>query len=250
MTFQDEVAIVTGAGSGIGRSVARHLAAEGARVVVADLNRATALETSAQIKESSGKAIAIQVDVSSPTQVTTLASQSLERWGQIDILVNSAGVSGGHPFLEMEVAEWDRVLSVNLKGAFLCSQAVARAMVQAGRGGKIINITSVNSEIAAPGISHYCASKGGLRMLTKVLAIELAPHKINVNAVGPGIIDTNLTVRSMNDPDRLRYLMEQVPWRRVGQPEDVAEAVLFLASERADYITGSTLWVDGGWLTG
>ena len=134
----------------------------------------------------------------------------------VPVLVNNAGVSGEHPFLEMELAEWDRILAVNLTGAFLCSQAVARTMVRAGRGGKIINITSVNAEIVVPGLCHYCASKGGLRMLTKDLAVELAPHLINVNAVGPGIIHTSLTAPSLDNPDKLRSLLGHVPWGRVG----------------------------------
>lgn len=250
MTFHEKVAIVTGAGSGIGASVAERLAGEGARVAVADVNEAAAQQVAAQIREAGGKAIAIQVDVSSPPQVTTLVSQTHKQWGRIHILVNNAGVSGKHPFLDMDVAEWDRVLSVNLKGAFLCSQAVARIMVQEGGGGKIINITSVNAKVVVPGLCHYCASKGGLHMLTKALAVELAPHKINVNAVGPGIVETSLTAPSLKDPDTFQSLLQNVPWGRVGQPEDVAEAVLFLASRRADYITGTSLWVDGGWLTG
>lgn len=250
MTFHEKVAIITGAGSGIGESIAGRLASEGARVAVADVNRVAAQEVAAQIREAGGRAIAIQVDVSSPLQVTALVYKTQEQWGRIHILVNNAGVSGEHPFLDMDVAEWDRVLSVNLRGAFLCSQAVARTMVQNGGGGKIINITSVNAQVVVPGLCHYCASKGGLRMLTKALAVELAPHRINVNAVGPGIVETSLTASSLKDPEKLQSLLQNVPWGRVGQPGDVAEAVVFLASHHADYITGTSLWVDGGWLTG
>jgi glucose 1-dehydrogenase len=249
MTFQEKVAIVTGAGSGIGESVAGHLATEGACVAIADVNLVAAQGVAARIRAAGGDAIAIPVDVNSPSQVAALVSKTQEQWGPIHILVNNAGVSGRHPFLEMDVAEWDRVLSVNLRGVFLCSQAVARAMVQAGSGGKIVNITSVNAQVVVPGLCHYCASKGGLQMLTKALAVELAPHRINVNAVGPGIIETPLTASSLQNADRLQSLLQNVPWDRVGQPQDVAEAVLFLASHRADYITGTSLWVDGGWLT-
>jgi len=246
--LQGKVAIVTGGGSGIGRGIALCLAQEGVRVIVTDLRRLYAEETAAQIEEVGGEAIAVQADVSSRSQVNAMVSRTLEHWGQVDILVNSAGVSGEVPFLEMDEAEWDRVLSVNLKGAFLCGQAVARAMVQAGSRGKIVNVTSVNAKVARTGLSHYCASKGGLHMLTKVMALELAPHRINVNAVAPGFIETPLTASSVEDPVVLQDIMSHLPWGRVGQPEDVASAVLFLASEGADFITGTALSVDGGWL--
>jgi len=243
-----KVAIVTGGGSGIGREIAHCLAQEGARVVVADVRLPPAEETAFQIKEVGGDAIAIRTDVSSPSQVSAMVSQTLGYWGQVDILVNNAGVIGRAPFLEMDEAEWDRVLLVNLKGAFLCGQVVARAMVQAGRGGKIVNITSVSSKVARRRLSHYCASKGGLHMLTKVMALELAPCKINVNAIAPGFIETPLSKPSLENPTAFQDRMSHIPWGRVGQPEDVAKAVLFLVSKEADYITGTALFVDGGWL--
>jgi glucose 1-dehydrogenase len=242
------VAIVTGAASGIGRAIALGLAGAGARVAVSDIHLPGVSETAGLIEAAGSHAVVVQTDVSSKAQVTDLVSQTLAHWSRLDILVNNAGVSGETPFLDMDEVEWDRVLAVNLKGAFLCAQAAARTMVCAGQGGKIVNITSVNSEIAGAGLAHYCASKGGLRMLTKVMALELAPHKINVNAVAPGIIDTPLTRTSLADPDRRRAFLACVPWGRVGQPEDVVHAALFLASSQADFITGTTLVVDGGWL--
>jgi len=251
MKLNGKVVIVTGGGSGIGRGVALRFAQEGAGLVIADVNVLAAGETVAMInmiKDIGGDAIATQTDVSCKAEVDSMVSRALKCFGQIDILVNNAGVSGEIPFLDMDEAEWDRVLAVNLKGAFLCGQAVARVMVQAGTRGKIVNIASVNAKVAGAGLAHYCSSKGGLCMLTKVMALELAPYKINVNAVAPGIIETPLTASSLEDPGRRQTLMTHVPWGRVGQPRDVANAVLFLTSDQADYITGTTLFADGGWL--
>ncbi len=239
MSLREKVAIVTGAGSGIGRSIALRLAEEGARVVAADVQRLAAESTAALIRGNGREAIAIGTDVSSRLEVIAMVSETLEHWDHIDILVNNAGVSGEHSFLRLEEAERDRVLSVNLKGAFLCGQAVARSMVEAGRGGKVVNIASVNSKVVLPGLAHYCASKGGVYMLTKAMAVELAPYRINVNAVGPGVIETGLTAPTLADPDKLQFLLGHIPLGRVGRPDDV---------DRADYITGTCLFVDGGWL--
>lgn len=248
MSLQGKVAIVTGAGSGIGRNIAVRLADEGARVVVADVQYMAAESTAALIRGNGGKAIAIRTDVSSREEVIAMVSETLEHWNHVDILVNNAGVSGEHSFLSLEEAEWDRVLSINLKGTFLCGQAVARSMVEAGRGGKIVNIASVNSKVVLPGLAHYCASKGGVYMLTKAMAVELAPYRINVNAVGPGVIETELTAPALADPDRLQFLLGHIPLGRIGQTDDVAEAVTFLVSDKSNYITGTCLFVDGGWL--
>jgi NAD(P)-dependent dehydrogenase (short-subunit alcohol dehydrogenase family) len=152
------------------------------------------------------------------------------------------------PFLELPEAEWDRVMAVNLKGPFLCSQVVGRVMAQAG-GGKIVNIASICSDVALTGEAHYIASKGGLLMLTKAMALDLAQYNINVNAVGPGVIETGMTANSLNNPTRVEMFLNHIPLKRIGQPRDVANAVLFLASAEADYITGTILYVDGGWLT-
>ncbi len=246
MTLKGKVAIITGGGSGIGRGIALRLARAGAWVVIADLDLPAAQQTATLVQAAGGEALALDTDTSQVEKVTSMIEQTLEHWGQVDVLVNNAGVSSEVPFLEMEESEWDRVLSINLKGVFLCSQAVARVMVQAGRGGKIVNIASVNAEVAGMGLAHYCASKGGVRMLTKAVALELAPYEINVNAVGPGIVDTPMTAATIQDSERRQAITG--PWGRVGKPRDIAEAVLFLASEGADFITGTTLFVDGGWL--
>ena len=173
-----------------------------------------------------------------------------ERFGAVDILVNNAGVETLVPVLDLAESEWDRVIDTNLKGAFLCGQIAARAMVSAGTPGAIVNIASINAKIALAGQAHYTASKGGLVMLTKAMALDLAPHGIRVNAIGPGVIETRMTERSLSDPQRRAMLLSKVPLGRVGQPRDVAHAALFLASDEASYITGATLYVDGGWLAG
>ena len=249
MRLQDKVAIVTGAGSGNGRGIALRLAEEGARVVVADVNEAGAAETVALIEAAGGQARVVRADVSRREQVEELVKAALAGFGQIDILVNNAGVESMRPFLELPEAEWDRIMGVNLKGPFLCSQLAAREMAQAGRGGKIINIGSICSAVALAGEAHYIASKGGVLMLTKAMAIDLAPYNINVNAVGPGVIETAMTANSLSTPERVEMFYNHIPLKRIGQPRDVANAVLFLASTEADYITGTILYVDGGWLT-
>ena len=249
MRLQAKVAIVTGAGSGNGRGIALRLAEEGARVVVADVNEAGAAETVALIEAAGGQARVVRADVSRREQVEELVKAALAGFGQIDILVNNAGVESMRPFLELPEAEWDRIMGVNLKGPFLCSQLAAREMAQAGRGGKIINIGSICSAVALAGEAHYIASKGGVLMLTKAMAIDLAPYNINVNAVGPGVIETAMTANSLSTPERVEMFYNHIPLKRIGQPRDVANAVLFLASTEADYITGTILYVDGGWLT-
>jgi glucose 1-dehydrogenase len=249
MRLQNKVAIVTGAGSGNGRGIALRLVEEGAKVVVADVNEISADETAAKIAEMGGQALAVRVDVSRREQVEALVAAALERFGQIDILVNNAGVESMAPFLELAEAEWDWVLGVNLKGPFICTQAVAREMVKAGCGGKIVNIASICSAVALAGEAHYIASKGGLLLLNKAMALDLAPYKINVNAVGPGVIETAMTANSLRDPARVEMFYNHIPLKRIGRPRDVANAVLFLVSDEADYITGTILYVDGGWLT-
>lgn len=249
MRLQDRVAIVTGAGSGNGRGISLRLAEEGAKIVVADVSEVGAGETVAMIEAMGGQALLVTADVSQRSQVETMVKITLQHFGQIDILVNNAGVETLVPFLELPESEWDRILAVNLKGPFLCGQAVAREMAQAGEGGKIVNIASINSAIALPGQAHYVSSKGGLLMLTKAMALDLAPYNINVNAVGPGVIETAMTANSLSNPARVEMFLNHIPLKRIGQPRDIANAVLFLASDEADYITGTILYVDGGWLT-
>ena len=239
MQLKDAVAVVTGAGSGINRGIALQFAQEGAAVVIADVDPAGAAETQSQVRAAGGRAEVTRTDVRKRDEIDAMVRETLQHFGKIDILVNGAGVETLIPFLELEEAEWNRVLAVNLTGAFLCGQAVGREMVRAGRGGKMINIASVNAVVSLPNQAHYVASKGGLLMLTKAMAIELAPHGINVNAIGPGAVETPLTAKSMNDPVRREFLRGRIPLKRFAQPKDIANAAVFLASEASSFVTGT-----------
>ena len=250
MRLKDRVAIISGAGSGNGRGIALRFAEEGARVVAADLELGAAEETVGLVEDAGGEAIAVRADVSRREQVAAMVEATREGFGGVDILVNNAGVETLVPLLDLEESEWDRIVDTNLKGAFLCGQLAARAMVSMRTSGAIVNIASINAKIALAGQAHYTSSKGGLIMLTKAMALDLAPHGIRVNAIGPGVIETRMTEGSLSNPERRAMLLSKVPLGRVGQPRDVANAALFLASDEASYITGTTLYVDGGWLAG
>lgn len=248
MLLKDKIAVVTGAGQGIGREIALSLAREGAKVVVSDLNEANCAKVVSEIESSGVKALAVKCDVSQRSEVESLISQTVKQFKKIDILVNNAGIYPFVPFLKMTEAEWDKIIDVNLKSVFLCSQAAARQMSDNGR---IINISSIASLVAFEGLSHYCASKGGVNSLTRTLALELAPQKITVNAIAPGVIDTP----GAHQPDQPRTAAEEtknqtiamIPLARLGQASDIAETAVFLASERSSYITGQVIVVDGGW---
>ena len=249
MRLSGKHAIVTGAGSGIGRAVALGFSREGAGVVAADVDPARARETALAIEEAGGLAVAVQVDVSDKASVDALLGAALFRFERIDVLFNNAGVSSRAPFLEMTEAEWDRVLGVNLKGQFLVGQAVARHMVERGGGGSIINTSSQLAEGAAnPRSAHYLASKGGSRMLTRGMAVDLAPHNIRVNALAPGVTVTNLTRQRLDDDAEWRRIaLERVPLGRFAEPDDLVGACIFMASDESRYMTGATLVVDGGY---
>lgn len=250
MKLKNKVAIVTGAGSGNGRAIALRLFEEGATVVVADINETGAQETIALAPEGS-KAMVVRVDVTKKAEVENMVAQTVQELGKIDILVNNAGIVAFTPFLELGEEEWDRVHNVNLKAPFLCSQAVAKEMIQAGQGGRIINITSVEAHrvVSSSGSCqpHYNSSKGGLHMLTKATALELAAYGITVNSVAPGVVETPFTEKGLQNPEIKQWILDRVPVGRVGKPQDVANAVVFLASDDSEYMTGSTLVVDGGW---
>jgi len=243
MNLKNKVAIVTGAGRGIGRGIALKLSAAGAYVVTADLSLVDCVSAAAEIKDKGGRALALTCDVSEAGAVAKMIADTMEEFGQIDILVNNAGIFPFKPFLEMTEADWDKVIDVNLKGTFLCSQAAAKKM---NTGGKIVNISSIAAYVGFSGLTHYCASKGGIVAMTRTLALELAEKKINVNSVAPGAIETPGASTGMT-PELKKQTEAMIPWGRMGLPEDIAKAVTFLVSDQADYITGQTLIVDGGY---
>lgn len=248
MRLGGKVAVVTGGGAGIGKGIALRLAEAGADLVIADIDEAAGQATAAKIEALGRRALVARVDVSQKSQIEAMVAQA-RQLGRVDILVNNAGVEKISPLAEVSEADWDRVLTINLKGAFLCSQVVAAAMAADQGGGKIINIGSIAGVMPPKGEPHYAASKAGVHILTKQLALELAPHRINVNAVAPGIIRNGLsTHQSLKDPARAKQIEQAIPWGRAGTPQDIANAILFLASAEADYITGVVLPVDGGFL--
>ncbi len=248
-----KVALITGASSGIGRSCAIALAKQGARVAVT-ARRMDRLETlAAEIATDGGVALPIVLDVTKKEQVTRAVAQAAEKFGRIDILVNNAGVAEFAPFLELTEEQWDKTIDTNLKGYFLVAQAAVREMVKhppAG-GGRIINIASIASGgvgVGFPMIAHYCASKGGIVAMTEALADELAPMGILVNCIGPGVIETEMTQDFLKDPAQAQLMLAHAPLKRAGKPEEIASAVVYLASDEASYTTGTTIYVDGGWL--
>jgi len=243
MSLSARVAIVTGSGQGIGREIALTLAEQGANVVISDINAATANEVAAEIVAKNGKSMVITADVTVQEEVANLVDQTVSSFSQIDILVNNAGIARDTLLMKMSSTDWDQVLATNLKGAFLCTQAVVRHMMRQ-RWGRIINIASVVGLIGNSGQANYAAAKAGLIGLTKSTAREVAARGVTANAVAPGFIDTEMT-RKLSDNAKQEFL-RQIPLGYAGLPKDVADAVAFLASEEARYITGHVLNVDGG----
>jgi len=240
--LKNKVAIVTGSARGIGYGIAIALAEEGCNVVVSDLNENDCAKVVTEIENIGSKALAVKCDVSKKADVDNLISSAVKKFGKLDILVNNAGIFPFKPFLQMTEADWDKVLNVNLKSVFMCSQAAAKEMKN---GGKIISISSIAAFVGFEGLTHYCATKGGINAMTRAMALELGPQKINVNAIAPGAIDT--PGAKMTDENMMKQTIAAIPWKRMGIPEDIANAVVFLASDKADYITGQTIIVDGGY---
>lgn len=249
MRMKGKIALVTGSGQGIGRAVAVRLAQEGAKVIVNDLhNDDRAEQTLADVRAAGGDGCVVAGDVSVTEVGRQLIAQGIEQMGRIDVLVNNAGVEHNASFFDITEQDYDRVLDINLKGAFFITQAFVAHLRDTQRGGRIVNISSVHEELPFPHFTSYCASKGGLKMMMRNLAIELAPLGITVNNVAPGAIGTSINDRLLHNPNQLNALLGNIPLKRLGKPEDVANAVVFLASDEADYVTGSTLYVDGGLL--
>ncbi len=242
-----KVALVTGSSQGIGRAIVERFAREGADVVVNyRSDPAGADEVVAQARLAGVRAEAIQADVSSVAEVRRLVNDSVTRMGRLDILVNNAGVETHAPFWDVTEEHYDRTLDVNLKGAFFATQAMVRQLRAANRTGRIINISSVHEELPFPNFAPYCASKGGLKMLTRNLAVELGPLGITINSVAPGAIVTPINAELLDDAAKVKALTAQIPLGRLGTTDDVAGVVTFLASDEAAYVTGASYVIDGG----
>ncbi len=247
MKLQNKVVIVTGAASGIGQAIATVFAQQGAAVVIDYVGKpGTADQTLAKIKAVGGRAIAVTADVSNPDQVQAMIDQTVKTFGSLDIFINNAGIEFKHPFLEFPLEQFQKIVAVNLQGPFVCCQAAARQMVKQGKGGRIINISSIHEDLPMPTNAPYCATKGALRMLTRTIALELAPHKITVNNIGPGAIFTPIDADVEANKALEDALMAEIPLGRWGKPEEVANLAVFLASDDAAYMTGSTCFIDGG----
>ncbi len=247
--LQDKIVLVTGGGRGIGRGIAETVAAEGAHVAVNySKSEAKANEVVEAIRALGRRAIAVQADVSDRQQVEAMVAKVTAELGPIDVLVNNAGVESIVPFLELDDEEWARVTATNLQGPWTCGQVVARAMVARGRGGAIVNIGSIQAGMVFPGRTHYAPTKRGLEALTTNMAVELAPHGIRVNCLHPGLFDTDMTSWVMDDPEILPHVLERIPLGRAAQPGEMGPAVVFMASDDSSYVTGQSLYVDGGML--
>jgi glucose 1-dehydrogenase len=247
MRLTGKVALVTGSSQGIGRGIATRFAQEGADVVI-NYNRTPggAQEVLREVEAAGRRGLIVQADIGNMSDIRKLITTAVEHFGHLDILVNNAGVETHAPFWEVKEEDYDRVLNINLKGVFFTTQAMVQHLMQTKRCGKIINISSVHEELPFPNFTAYCASKGGLKMFTRNLAVELGPLGITINSIAPGAIETPINAKLLNDPKKLNSLLGQIPLARLGKPKDVAGVAVFLASDDADYVTGSTYYVDGG----
>lgn len=250
--LKGKIAIVTGAAKGMGKADALKLANAGAKIVLADISQQECQLVVDEIKKARGEAIAVKCDVSQKAEVDNLIAETLKKFGKIDILVNNAGIFPFEPFLEMPEQNFERVIDVNLKGYFLMAQACAKEMVKQ-KSGSIVNIVSIamgQVGVGFAGLSHYCASKGGIVAMSQAMALELASSGIRVNCIAPGAIDTPGASAIKNDSKALEATTAGIPLKRMGKPEEISNAVLFLASDESSYMTGSTMVVDGGWVAG
>ncbi len=253
-SLQGQSALVTGADSGIGKGVAQVLARAGAKVIINHVDaHEVAQQTVDEIKAAGGEAYAIHADVSNEAEVQAMFAEMYQQYGTIDILVNNAGLQRDSKFVDMTLQQWQTVISINLTGQFLCSREAAKEFIRRGvvegrskAAGKIICMSSVHEVIPWGGHVNYAASKGGIMMLMKSMAQELAPHKIRVMSIGPGAIQTPINHNAWETPDALNKLLTLIPYNRMGKPEDIGKLATWLASDEADYITGTTIFMDGG----
>jgi NAD(P)-dependent dehydrogenase (short-subunit alcohol dehydrogenase family) len=245
--LSNKVAIVTGGGSGIGKATSLLLAQEGAAVAVVDLYRDRAEKVAAEIEKQGGPALAIEADVAAAARVDAMIADVFNKWGKVDILVNNAGIILQAPAVEMTESQWDKILTNNLKSCFLCSRAAAQQMIRQGKGGRIVNISSIHAVLSEPSAAAYTAAKGGMEAFSRTLATELAPHKITVNCIRPGATYTELTVPMYTESVK-KSLYMRIPLQEIAEAAWIADGVVFLASARARYITGQTLTIDGGYI--
>ncbi len=249
MKLEGKVALVTGSSQGIGQAIAIRLAEEGANIIIDyRSNPDGAEETKTKVEATGRKGYVVQADLGVVSDVRKMVDAGIQEFGKLDILVNNAGLEKRADFWDVSEADYDSVVNVNLKGVFFATQAIVQHLRQTQRTGKIINISSVHEELPFPHFTSYCVSKGGVKMMMRNLAIELGPLGITINNVAPGAINTPINTNLLNDPQKLNAVVKNIPLGRLGKPEDVASIVAFLASSDADYITGSTFFVDGGLL--
>jgi len=241
----DKIAIITGGGSGIGRRVALAFAEYGAKSILADIDQKAADLVASEINAKGGRAIALRVDVTQPGEVQDMVDSALNSFGRIDILFNNAGISIRGPAESFSLEDWNKVIAVNLTGMFISAQTVGKVMIKQGRG-KIINTASVSAKLGHPGNIAYAAAKHGVAGMTKVMAVEWAKHGVTVNCIGPGVIKTPLTMKALEDPNKFQDLVSKIPMGRLGAPEDIIGAVIFLASPASNYMTGQTIYIEGG----
>lgn len=246
MSTSNQTVMITGAAKGIGRASALALADVGYNVAVADVDTEAGETVAADVRERGIDALFVEMDVSDASAIESAVDAVIDRFGRIDVLVNNAGVQTDRPFLELSESEWDWVLDVNLKGAFLTAQRVAKAMIERDITGRIINVSSIHQSLPRRNKVHYDASKGGLKMLTKDMALELAEYRINVNAVAPGAVETPINESILEDPDQFKMINDQIPWDRFAEADEVADAIRYLGHEAPEYVTGTTLRIDGG----
>lgn len=250
MRFDNTGVLITGAGSGIGRAASLAFAKEGAAIAAADLRLESAQATASAIEELGRPAVALQVDVTQPDLVRAMVERAVAGLGSLEVLINSAGVREIVPFLELPAEEWMKVIGTNLTGTFLCSQTMARHLIAQNKSGKIINLSSVAGLMGVPNRAAYVASKHGVVGLTKEMGMELADKNIQVNAIAPGVVETAMTAGYFDNPDIVASLKKAHPAGRWAQPEEIARLMLFLASEDADFMTGATIPIDGGFVAG